>query len=171
LSNLDKLYSLVKNFRCVQPFEEYLGINNHRNTYFIRKEGEFNYLADNPFIYEYLLFNNKIEWLDDVINPTLMSSIFDVNKQSAFFSTYNEHFLLFEIERKEIPIYKLFLDYQSFYRNLSEPQYFMNNLKEFKDICSGVSHYLTDEEINSFHERLKKYHFSVFPKEKLRYLY
>jgi hypothetical protein len=171
LSNLDKVYSLVNNIRCVQPFEEYLGHNPHRNTYYIRTSEGFDYLADNPFIYEYLLFNKKEDWLEDVINPNHMSSIINIPRRDVFFTTFNEHFLLFEITRKEIPIFKLFLDYQAFYRNVNEPHYLLHNFSEFKNISSGVSHFLTEKEVKSFHERVIKYHFSIYPKEKLRHLY
>ena len=171
-SDFQKISSLTKDILIVTPpgqFEEYPASGV---TYLIKEEGENEYIADNPYIIEYLLFNNKENLIPLVTNQFYVGKLAirlhknKNNEFNIFFYKRIEHLLHFPIEEIELPVFKIFLDHTAYHRKRTD--FFFWDYKEFSKMFTYLTHKLSDEQLLSLHQRLCSYHRNLFPGEAIK---
>jgi hypothetical protein len=171
-SNFQKISILTKDIPIVTPpgpYEEYppSGV-----TYLINEDDKNEYLADNPYIIEYLLFNNKKNLIPFVTNQLYLDKKAirlhknKNNEFNIFFYKRIEHLLHFPIEEVELPVFKTFLDHTAYRRKKSD--FFFWDFKEFSDTFTYLTHKMSDVQLLSLHQRLCGYHRNLFPGEAIK---
>ena len=175
-SDLQKIITLTKDLPLIippGPLEEYpkSGI-----TYLINEDEKNEYIADNPYIIEYLLFNNKKELMPSVTNQQYLGKT-GIRRQKhqqyeyldIFFYDRVAYLLHFEIDEIELPAFKMFLDHYTYRRRNSD--FFFWDLQEFKNLFSYLTHKMNESQVFSLHKRLCEFHTKQFPKEAIKHIF
>ena len=169
---LKRVVELTKDLIVTNPPGAFMDFAPSNITYVVYEKGDDEYLSDNPYILEYLLYNQKERLIPLITNRQYLGRLSKRNSAGVsrpFFTERLAYLLDFQVEAKELLVFTKFLEFFASYREKRDDFYL--DPSTFLYLSAGVPHKMKEDEVLALYERIYIFHMKHHPRQALKKIF